>query len=232
MITIRRSEERGHENYRWLDTRHTFSFGNYYDPNHMGFGPLRVINDDRVAPGGGFPTHPHNNMEIISYVIDGAIEHKDSMGTGSIVRAGEFQRMTAGTGVAHSEFNPSDTDPLHFLQIWILPERRGLKPEYEQRGFSDEERRGRLRLVASRGGVDGSLHINQDARLYSSLLSDGDEVKHSFDSGRRGWLHVVKGTVTLNCQKLSGGDGAAITDVDSIQIQGVDDGEVLLFDLP
>lgn len=218
-------------NYGWLDTRHTFSFGEYYDPRHMGFRSLRVINDDRVAPGAGFPTHPHRNMEIISYVIEGAIEHRDSLGTGSVVRPGEFQRMTAGTGVRHSEFNPSKTDRLHFLQIWILPEKQGLEPGYEQRSFDGEERKGKLRLVASRGGEEGSLHVNQDVKLYSALLSNGEEVQHSFAPGRHGWLHVVQGGVELNGQRLSEGDGAAISDESEVRIRADESGEVLLFDL-
>lgn len=231
MITIRGADERGGMNYGWLDTRHTFSFGEYYDPRHMGFRSLRVINDDRVAPGAGFPSHPHRNMEIISYVIDGAIEHRDSMGNGSVVRAGDFQRMTAGTGVTHSEFNPSKTDRLHFLQIWVLPEKQGLEPGYEQRAFDREERQGKLRLVASRGGENGSLHIHQDVKLYSALLSNGEEVQHVFAPGRHGWVHVVQGDVELNGQRLSGGDGAAISEESDVRIRSEGAGEVLLFDL-
>jgi quercetin 2,3-dioxygenase len=227
MINIRRAEERGHANHGWLDTNHTFSFADYYDPNFMGFRALRVINDDRVAPGRGFGMHGHRDMEIVTYVLDGALAHRDSMGNGSIIRPGEVQRMSAGTGVTHSEANPSDTDPLRLLQIWILPERRGDKPSYEQKMFTDADRRGTLRLVASPDGRDGSVTIHQDVEIYASLV-DG-EVTHVFRPGRYGWLQVARGNVELNGEALKEGDGAAISDESSVAING--SGEVLLFDL-
>ncbi|MEJ2258146.1 MAG: pirin family protein, partial [Woeseiaceae bacterium] len=197
MLAIRAANERGKASFGWLDSRHTFSFGHYYDPQFMGFGPLRVINEDRVRPGEGFATHGHRDMEIISYVLDGALEHKDSLGTGSIIRPGDVQRMTAGTGVHHSEYNASATDPVHFLQIWILPERDGLEPGYEQKAFPAEEKLGRLRLVGSRDGRDGSVTIHQDVDLYAALLGAGDEIAHRFAEGRYGWLQVARGSVRL-----------------------------------
>ena len=231
MIRIRRSEERGRGRHGgWLDSHHTFSFANYYDPAHMGFGALRVINDDRVAAGAGFPRHPHRDMEIISYVVDGALEHKDSMGNGSVIRPGEVQRMTAGTGVAHSEFNASQTDPVRFLQIWVLPERAGIEPGYEQKDFG-EERRGRLRLVASRDGREGSVTIHQDLDLYASVLAPGEEVSHTLARGRRAWVQVVKGEASLNGEALHEGDGAAVEDIETIQLTGDAQAELLLFDL-
>lgn len=228
MITIRKARDRGHAEHGWLDSWHTFSFADYHDPEHMGFGPLRVINDDTVAGGGGFPPHPHRDMEIISYVLEGTLAHRDSMGTGSLIKPGEVQRMSAGTGVTHSEMNPSPEEGVHFLQIWILPERRGITPGYEQKKFEEEERRGRLRLVASRDGRDGSVTIHQDAALYNAIL-DGTPVAHEFAEGRYGWLQVVRGEVTLNGQALKTSDGAAISDERSIAIDGK--GEVLLFDM-
>jgi len=193
MIAIRRSEERGGGNHGWLDTKHTFSFDQYYDPKFMGFRSLRVINEDVVAPANGFPTHPHRDMEIITYVLEGKLEHKDSLGTGSIILHGDGQRMTAGRGIRHSEFNPSDTDPVHLLQIWIMPEKSGLDPSYEQKRFPTKEKQGKLRLIASRDAKDGSVKINQDASLYVSLLSPGQEVTHEFSHGRYGWLQVAQG---------------------------------------
>ena len=231
MIEIRRAEDRGRTSFGWLKSRHTFSFGHYYDPQFTGFGPLRVINEDVVQPGKGFDTHGHRDMEIISYVLDGALEHKDSMGNGSIIRPGDVQRMTAGTGVRHSEFNHSQDDTVHFLQIWILPERDGLEPGYEQKAFSDEEKSGRLRLVGSRDGREGSVTIHQDVDLYAALLGDGEEITHTIDDGRKGWVQVARGTVEVNDLPLSAGDGAAVYDDQRIRINGKSDAEVLLFDM-
>jgi redox-sensitive bicupin YhaK (pirin superfamily) len=228
MITIRRSHERGHADHGWLDTWHTFSFADYHDPAHMGFRALRVINDDKVAPGTGFGTHQHRDMEIITYVLDGELEHRDSMGNGSIIRPGDVQRMSAGTGVRHSEKNPSDDAGVHLLQIWILPERAGIRPGYEQKNFPVAERTGTLRLVASPDGDDGSVTIHQDVRLYAAIL-DGTPQTHAFGKDRHGWLHVARGEAELNGQKLAAGDGAAISGEESVTIGG--HGEVLLFDL-
>jgi redox-sensitive bicupin YhaK (pirin superfamily) len=231
MLTIRKAEERGHADHGWLDTHHTFSFADYHDPAHMGFGPLRVINDDTVAGGGGFPPHGHRDMEIISYVIEGALSHKDNMGNGSVIKPGDVQRMSAGPGVMHAEYNASKTEPVHFLQIWIMPEKRGLPSGYEQKMFSDEEKRGKLRLVASRVGAEGSVKIQQDARLYASLLVDGQSVTHTIPSGRKGWLHVVTGSAEVNGQRLKAGDGVAIDGEEKLAIASKDRGEVLLFDM-
>jgi len=231
MLAIRAANERGKANFGWLDSRHTFSFGHYYDPQFMGFGPLRVINEDRVLPGEGFPTHGHRDMEIISYVLDGALEHKDSLGTGSIIRPGDVQRMTAGTGVRHSEYNASARDPVHFLQIWILPERDGLEPGYEQKAFPSEEKQGRLRLVGSRDGRDGSVTIHQDVDLYAALLGAGDEIRHRFAEDRHGWLQVARGSVRLEGSELAAGDGVAFRGTRDLRLEGVDDAEVLLFDM-
>src|SRR5450432_3110461 len=209
-MDIRHAGERGGANHGWLNTKHTFSFADYYDPKFMGYRSLRVINEDKVAPDKGFGRHPHADMEILSYVLEGELGHKDSMGNGSIIRPGDVQRMTAGTGVAHSEFNPSETDPLHLLQIWILPERQGLTPGYEQKRFDDEQKSGRLCLVASQEGRDGSVTINQDAALYTSLLSAGQEVVHKLEGGRQAWLQVARGAVAVNGINLDQGDGAAI----------------------
>ncbi len=231
MLAIRPANERGLANLGWLNSRHTFSFGHYYDPKFMGFGPLRVINEDRVKPGQGFGTHGHSDMEIISYVLDGALEHKDSLGTGSIIRPGDVQRMTAGTGVRHSEYNASDTDPVHFLQIWILPERDGLEPSYEQKTFSAEDKQGRLRLVGSRDGREGSVTIHQDADLYASLLATDDTVAHELGEGRHGWVQVARGSVRLNGNELTAGDGVALTGPQTVTVEGVDAAEILLFDM-
>ena len=231
MQTIRPASERGTANFGWLNSRHTFSFGHYYDPEHMGFGPLRVINEDRVTPGQGFATHGHSDMEIISYVLDGALEHKDSLGTGSVIRPGDVQRMTAGTGVRHSEYNASDTEPVHFLQIWILPEKNGLAPSYEQTSFPADEKRGRLRLVGSRDGRDGSVTIHQDVDLYSTLLADGDEVRHALARGRKGWVQVARGSAELNGEPIAAGDGVAIEGPSDIVFKGTGDAEILLFDM-
>jgi redox-sensitive bicupin YhaK (pirin superfamily) len=231
MIAIRRSEERGGGDYGWLNTRHSFSFDQYYDPRFMGFRSLRVINEDWVQPGHGFPMHPHRDMEIITYLLEGALEHKDSMGNGSIIRPGDGQRMSAGTGVRHSEANPSQTDPAHLLQIWVLPERRGIEPGYEQKEFPSGEKRGKLRLIASPDGTAGSVTIHQDAKLYVSLLGPGDQVQHNLAKGRYGWLQVAKGSVDLNGERLQRGDGAAISDQPKAEMKGREDAEILLFDL-
>jgi len=228
---IRRAGERGRANLGWLDSRHTFSFGHYHDPKHMGFGPVRVINDDRVAPGGGFPTHPHSDMEIVTYVLAGALEHRDSLGTGSVIRPGDVQRMSAGRGIRHSEFNASRTDPVHFLQIWVLPESQGLAPGYEQKTFSDDEKRGRLRLVASRDGRLGSVTVHRDLDLYAALLAPGDRVEHVLAHGRGAWLHVARGAVTLNGTALDAGDGVGLSAADTLTLEGgSEEAEVLLFD--
>jgi redox-sensitive bicupin YhaK (pirin superfamily) len=231
MIHIRRSHERGGGNHGWLDTKHTFSFDSYYDPSFMGFRSLRVINEDWVAPGEGFPTHPHRDMEIITYVLEGALEHKDSLGTGSVILPGDGQRMSAGTGIRHSEFNHSKTDSVHLLQIWILPDRQGHQPGYEQKTFPAAEKEGKLRVIASPDGRDGSVTIHQDAKLYVSLLTPGQEVNHELGAGRAAWLQVAKGGVELNGQKLSQGDGVAVTDESKLTIKAVENAEVLLFDL-
>jgi quercetin 2,3-dioxygenase len=231
MITLRPSNERGGGNYGWLNTRHTFSFDQYYDPDFLGFRSLRVINEDVVAPNGGFPTHPHRDMEIITYVLDGALEHRDSLGTGSVIRPGDGQRMSAGRGIRHSEANPSTTNPVHLLQIWITPDRSGYEPSYEQKAFPEEEKQGKLRLIASPDGADGSVTIHQDARLYVTLLSPGQEVTHQLDAGRYAWLQVAKGAVELNGKLLQQGDGAAVEDEEKLLIKATQDAEVLLFDL-
>ena len=231
MIQIRHSQERGGGNHGWLKTHHTFSFGEYWDPKWMGFRSLRVINEDWVAPENGFPTHPHRDMEIITYVLEGKLEHKDSLGTGSVILPGDGQRMTAGSGIRHSEFNPSTTDAVHLLQIWIQPEKAALPPSYEQKSFPEAEKRGTLRLLASRDASDGSVKINQDAQLYVTLLKPAEEVVHEFATGRHGWLQVARGAVELNGKMLSQGDGAAISNEKKVTIKGAKDAEVLLFDL-
>jgi quercetin 2,3-dioxygenase len=231
MIHIRRSDERGGGDFGWLKTQHSFSFDTYHDARFMGFRSLRVINEDWVQGGHGFPMHPHRDMEIITYVLDGAVEHKDSMGNGSIIRPGDGQRMSAGTGVCHSEANSSKTDPAHLLQIWILPDRRGHEPGYEQKAFPEAEKRSKLRLIASPDGKDGSVTIHQDARLYASLLKPGQEVKYELDKGRYAWLQVARGAVELNGQSLNQGDGAAVSEEKTLAIKGTADAEVLLFDL-
>lgn len=231
MLSIRHAEERGRANLGWLDSRHTFSFGHYYDPKFMGFGPLRVINEDRVQPDQGFGTHGHEDMEIISFVLEGALEHKDSMGNGSVIRPGDVQRMSAGTGVRHSEFNASDKDLVHFLQIWILPENNGLEPSYEQKAFSSNEKRGRLRLVGSRDGRDRSVTIHRDVDLYATMLNEGETVLHELAGGRRGWVQVASGSATLNGQQLYPGDGVAIEGPSELQLTGTSEAEILLFDM-
>ena len=231
MIRIRKASERGHFDHGWLDTSHTFSFSRYYDPRHMGFRALRVINEDRVRPGYGFGTHPHENMEIVTYVLSGALEHKDSLGTGSVIRPGELQRMTAGTGITHSEFNPSREEPVHLYQIWLLPERKGLEPSYEQKAFPDQDRRNRLRLVASPQGDDGSLTIRQDARLYLATLDGGHGVSYEIPAGRHAWVQVLRGNADLNGQAVSAGDGAAVSEESVLAIKADGPCEILLFDL-
>jgi redox-sensitive bicupin YhaK (pirin superfamily) len=231
MISVRPSNERGGGDHGWLKTRHTFSFDRYYDPRFSNFRSLRVINEDWVAPGQGFPMHPHRDMEIITYVLEGGLQHNDSMGNGSIIRPGDGQRMSAGKGVRHSEANPSQTDPVHLLQIWIMPDRPGHEPGYEQKAFPEEEKRGKLRLIASPDGKDGSVTINQDARLYVSLLGRGQQVSHALGKGRYAWLQVARGAVDLNGRKLAQGDGAAVDSEPRLTIRGDSDAEVLLFDL-
>jgi hypothetical protein len=230
MMTLVRSHERGHANHGWLDSFHTFSFADYYNPRRMGYRSLRVINEDRVEAGMGFPTHPHANMEIISYVLDGGLEHKDSMGTGSIIRPGDVQRMSAGTGVTHSEYNASPTDEVHFLQIWLVPAQRGLAPSYEQEHFAADDKRGALRVIASPDGRDGSVTVHQDVALYATLLDAGQAVRHALRAGRGAWVHVARGTARVNGETLRAGDAAAVEGED-VRLEGVDGAEVLLFDL-
>ncbi len=231
MITVRKAEERGHFNHGWLDTYHTFSFDRYYDPEQVSFGSLRVINEDRVAPDHGFPTHSHRDMEIITYILEGGLAHKDSMGNGSIIRPGEVQRMTAGTGVAHSEANPSADAPLHLLQIWIMPNAQGLQPGYEQKMFADDLKQGKLCLIASGDGRDGSVTINQDADVYATQLDAGQAVTHGVGRKRKAWVQVARGGVTLNGVDLKQGDGAAISDESEIEVTGREPSEILLFDM-
>jgi redox-sensitive bicupin YhaK (pirin superfamily) len=232
MLAIRKAAERGRASFGWLDSRHSFSFGHYHDPAFMGHGPLRVINEDRVEPGRGFDTHGHRDMEIISYVLDGALEHKDSIGTGSVIRPGDVQRMSAGTGVMHSEFNASKTEPVHFLQIWILPAANGIAPGYEQKHFSDAEKRGRLRLVGSRDGREGSVTIHQDISLYAALLDGTDRVSYELPEGCKGWVQIARGAVDLNGVALEAGDGVALQGPETLTISGATGAaELLLFDL-
>jgi len=230
MMTLRKANERGHADHGWLDTYHTFSFADYYDPDHMGFRSLRVINDDTVAGGGGFGTHPHRDMEIITYVLSGELEHKDSMGNGRIIRPGEVQYMAAGTGVAHSEFNPSPTEPVHFLQIWIQPNRNGVKPRYQEKSLANANA-GQWNLVASGAGRDGSIAINQDADLYIAKLNSGDQLGHTLPGGRHAWVHVAEGQVKLNGQMLKGGDAAALSNESGLSLTAHKPAQVLLFDL-
>ncbi len=231
MLSIRRAAERGVADLGWLDSRHSFSFGDYYDARFMGFGPLRVINEDRVQPAQGFGTHGHRDMEIISYVLEGALEHKDNIGNGSIIRPGDVQRMSAGTGVLHSEFNASGTDLVHFLQIWILPERQGLPPSYEQKAFRDAEKQGRLRLVGSRDAREGSVTIHRDVDLYSALLGSDDDATHELARGRKAWVQIARGSASLNGETLAAGDGAAIEGPATLVLTGTTDAEVLVFDM-
>jgi quercetin 2,3-dioxygenase len=231
MITVRPTSERGHVERGWLDSYFTFSFADYHDPRHMGFRSLRVINEDRVQPGTGFGMHPHRDMEILTYVLEGALEHRDSLGTGSVIRPGDVQRMSAGTGIVHSEANPSSSEPVHLLQIWILPERAGIAPGYEQRAFPEDERRSRLRLLASRDGRAGSLTIHQDTELYATLLAAGESVTHHLRPDRHAWVQVARGAVTLNGKPLRAGDGAAVSDEKAVTLSASEGSEVLLFDL-
>ena len=230
MLTLRKSNDRGRARLSWLDSAHTFSFGEYYDPRHMGFGNLRVINEDVVAPGGGFATHGHRDMEIISYVLEGALEHKDSMGNGSIIQPGDVQRMSAGTGVTHSEYNHSKTAPVRFLQIWFLPDSKGLAPGYEQKHFEASEKRGRLKLVASREGRDGSVSLNQDVDMYAALLDGAESVTHELPAGRLAWIQVARGSVSVNGENLDAGDGAAVNGPKTLTIGDARDAELILFD--
>ena len=232
MITLRRSQERGYADHGWLKSFHSFSFADYHDPAHMGFGPLRVINEDRVAPGTGFGTHGHRDMEIISYVLDGELAHRDSMGNGSVIRPGDVQRMSAGSGVRHSEFNHAQDRTTHFLQIWIEPNVTGIAPGYEEKRFSDADKQGRLRLVASPDGADGSVRIHQDARMYVSRLAPGQSLSAELAAGRLGYLHLVRGAVTVNGERLAGGDAAKVRDESRLAIGAEGDSELLLFDLP
>ncbi|HKF23121.1 MAG TPA: pirin family protein [Candidatus Angelobacter sp.] len=234
MIQVRRADARGHANHGWLDTHYSFSFADYYDPRFMGFRSLRVMNEDRIKPGYGFPAHPHRDMEIITYVLEGSLEHKDSMGTGSVIRAGEVQKMSAGSGVRHSEFNPSKSEPVHLYQIWLVPEKEGIVPMYEQKAISSEEKQGRLRLVASpQGGEEnGAVKLYQDAEIYASELTAGETVERPLEKGRYAWLQVIRGAITLNGEQLKAGDGAAIAGEPRIEIAGKGDkNEILLFDL-
>ena len=231
MIRIRRSAERGHANRGWLESRHTFSFGDYRDPEHMGFRSLRVINEDWIAGGGGFPTHPHRDMEIVTYVLEGALAHQDSTGNAGVIRPGDVQRMSAGTGIAHSEMNASESEQVHLLQIWLLPERAGLAPGYEQRTFPEAERRGVLHRVADPAGRDGAVTIRQDARLYAALLDPGETVEHALAAGRHAWVQVARGEAALNGETLVAGDGAAISDEAMVRLMAKEPTELLLFDL-
>ena len=231
MLTMRRADDRGHARFDWLDSRHTFSFGSYHDSRHMGFGPLRVINDDRVIPGAGFETHGHRDMEIVTYVLEGALAHKDSLGNGSVILPGEIQRMSAGTGITHSEFNDSTTDPVHFLQIWIEPSQIGLTPGYEQRPIPPEARRDRFGLLASPDGRDGSVTVHQDAVLWGALLSPGTSVEHDLAANRLAWLHVADGVAEVNGEYLETGDGLAVRDETKLAVQAIDNTDILLFDL-
>jgi redox-sensitive bicupin YhaK (pirin superfamily) len=230
-LRVRRSAERGHANHGWLDSHHTFSFAGYYDPRHMGFRTLRVINEDRVAAGQGFPTHPHRDMEIVTVVLEGALEHKDSMGTGSVIRRGDVQRMSAGTGVTHSEYNHAKDSPVHFFQVWVMPEKEGLKPSYEQKTFARDMRRDRLCLVLSRDGRDGSVTVHQDMSLYAADLAEGTELGHELARGRAAWIQVAEGLVLVNGEELRAGDGAALEGGGPITIRGRTESEILLFDL-
>jgi hypothetical protein len=231
MIAVRRAEDRGYANHGWLKTWHTFSFATHQDPQHVRFRTLRVMNEDIVAPGKGFGTHPHDNMEIVTYILSGALEHKDSMGNGEVLRAGEFQRMSAGTGITHSEFNPSSNEEVHLYQIWLFPNQRDIEPSYEQKRFPDDEQRNQLRLVASPEAADGSLLIQQDARIYLSKIDEGQQVVHRLNEGRHAWLQVLRGDVSLNREELKASDGAAASDLSELTIRATTDAEIMLFDL-
>ncbi len=231
MISLRKSHERGHANHGWLDSFHTFSFADYYDPREMGFGSLRVINEDRVAPKGGFPTHPHRDMEIVTYILEGELAHQDSMGNGSVIRVGDVQRMSAGTGIRHSEFNAAEHMPVHLLQIWIEPDKAGLTPSYEQKHFPLAEKQDRFRLIASRDGREGSVTIHQDAAIYAALLSAGQTLTYELDPVRRAYLHVARGRLNLNGYPLEAGDGAKVNGPETLTLWAVEAAEILLFDL-
>jgi quercetin 2,3-dioxygenase len=231
MIAVRKAEDRGRSQISWLDSHHTFSFSDYYDPRHMGFRSLRVINDDTVAPGGGFGKHGHRDMEIVTYVLEGALEHSDSLGTGSVIRPGDVQKMSAGSGILHSEFNHSKTEPVHFLQIWLMPDRNGIAPRYEQLHFPREAKLGKLLLVASNEQRDGLIHLQQDAQLYVTMLEAKQRVEHTLATGRHAWIHVARGAAHVNGQSLQAGDGVAISAESKIEISGATEAEVLLFDL-
>ncbi len=231
MLQIRKANERGHADHGWLNAYHTFSFSSYQDPNHMQFRSLRVMNEDRVQPGQGFGTHPHRDMEIVTYVLEGALEHKDSMGNGEVLRAGEFQRMSAGSGITHSEFNPSPSELVHLYQIWLLPKSKGIEPSYEQKRFPDEEQQNQLRLVASPTAEQGSLHIHQDARIYLSKIESGATVTHKLAQGRHAWLQVLRGTLSLNGENLETSDGASVSEENLLTMQATSDAEIMLFDL-
>ena len=231
MITLRKARDRGRTHIDWLDSWHSFSFGDYYDPNWMGFGPLRAINDDVVLPGGGFGMHPHRDMEIITYVVSGALEHKDSLGTGSVIRRGEVQRMSAGTGIRHSEFNPSPSEPVRLLQIWITPNKNGLQPSYEQRAIGDDQKQNRLRLIASKDGRDGAVTVNQNTDVYAALLTSGQKLAHPLRAGRSAWVQIIAGKVSANGKDLQPGDAAAIKDESNLELVAQQDAELLLFDL-
>ncbi|MDF1743787.1 MAG: pirin family protein [Gimesia sp.] len=232
MLKIRKANERGHADHGWLNAFHTFSFSSYHDPNHMQFRSLRVMNEDRVQPGQGFGTHPHRDMEIVTYVLEGALEHKDSMGNGEVLHAGEFQRMSAGLGITHSEFNPSLSDPVHLYQIWLLPASKGIEPSYEQKRFADEEQHNQLRLVASPTAEQGSLHIHQDVRIFLSKIDAEATVTHDLTNGRHAWLQVLRGSISLNGEGLETSDGAAVSEENLLTMQATSDAEVMLFDLP
>lgn len=231
MISLRKAAERGHANHGWLDTYHSFSFADYYDPDHMGFASLRVINEDRVAPGGGFPTHGHRDMEIITYVLEGALQHKDSMGNGSVIRPGDVQRMSAGTGITHSESNASEREFVHLLQIWIIPDKTGVVPSYEQKYFVPEEKQHQLRLIASPDGRDGSVRIEHDGFVYASLLDGGDELNHILAPGRKAYVQVARGALSVNGKKVNAGDGVMLEDEHEVRLSDAKQAEVLLFDL-
>ncbi len=231
MIRVRKAGDRGHADHGWLDTWHTFSFADYLDPEHVHFRTLRVLNEDRVAPGTGFPMHPHRDMEIVTVILSGALQHRDSMGTSSVIRPGEVQRMSAGTGVVHSEFNPSDEEPVHLLQIWILPGEKGLTPSYEQKAFPAGERRARWRLVASPDGAEGSVTVRQDVKLYTTLLEPGESVSHDLAAGRHAWLQVARGAVALNGESLRAGDGAGVSGEPRLELRADEAAELYLFDL-
>jgi redox-sensitive bicupin YhaK (pirin superfamily) len=232
MITLRRSEERGHANHGWLDSYHSFSFARYYDPEHMGYSVLRVINEDVVAGGQGFGMHPHRDMEIVTYMLKGAIQHRDSLGNGSVIKAGDVQRMTAGTGIVHSEFNASEREDAHLLQIWLLPDRNNLTPGYEEKHFDAAEKQDRWKLIASRGGIGGSLHINQDVSLYASVISEGKTLDYAIEAGRRLYIQVARGRIRLNDTMLEAGDAAKVDALDAVKVEALEEAEILLFDLP